>query len=94
MNLYKILPDTKRNPTSFYMLVERRTGNLVEYFDDMREAMRCSKFMSSGGAFNGFTPRFICWKSLPEHEDIPPVSVVQKEQEDLDQKFRKKVLRP
>lgn len=90
MKMYKILTDTKKAATNYYMLVERKTGNVVEYFDEMREAIWASKFMSSGGAFNGFTPRFICHQCLEEHEDIPPDSVVK--QEDIDSTFSRQVL--
>lgn len=41
-------------------LVEESTGHIIDYFDDRREARYKGKWMSSGGAFNGFTPRFIC----------------------------------
>ena len=97
MTLYKILPDTRKSPSNYYALVERKTGNVIDFFNDMREALRTSKFMSSGGAFNGFTPRFIASGNFPEHEDIPPDSVVQPKQEqveDLNSKFSQKVLRP
>ena len=43
-----------------YALVEKSTGHVVDYYTDRSEARKKLNFMSSGGAFNGFTPNFIC----------------------------------
>jgi hypothetical protein len=53
-----------------FLLVEKKTGNVIEKHEDMSLARKRSKFMSSGGAFNTFTPAFICLECLPQYQEL------------------------
>lgn len=78
-----------------YALVENSTGHIVDYFYDKKLARWKSKFMSSGGAFNGFTPRFIC-KSISEnvaHIENQNLSDPEYTEEDLNYQFSVKFQR-
>lgn len=80
-----------------YALIENSTGHIVEYYYDRKLARYKGKFMSSGGAFNGFTPLFMC-KTISENaahienQNLHQVEHVE-EQNDLDHQFSVKVIR-
>ena len=77
-----------------YALVEQRTGHIVDYYNDRKQARYKGKFMSSGGAFNGFTPRFMCKDSISS--PIDETALLQPQvhpSQDVDHLFSVKVVR-
>lgn len=55
---YQILTDDENG----FLIQEKTTGLVVEEFVDQEEARWYCKFLNLGGAFDGWTPRFMLTK--------------------------------
>ena len=53
-----------RKKGEVFALIEKKTGLIIDYYQSRSKTIEKSKFMSSGGAFNGFTPSFMCVDSI------------------------------
>ena len=54
--LYKVKKVGRKN---LYHVIETQTEQVIENFVHKKDAETYAKFLQSGGAFKGFTPRFI-----------------------------------
>ena len=54
---YKLLKEE-----SDFLVREETTNQVIECFDDFTEAKWYCKFLNLGGAFDGWTPRFVLKK--------------------------------
>jgi len=43
----------------FYAVFEEQSEQVIDFYYFYDDALKVSKFMEKGGAFNGFTPAFI-----------------------------------
>lgn len=48
----------------FFCVYEEISENVIDFFYFQEDASKCAKFMSNGGAFDGFTPKFML-KPIP-----------------------------
>lgn len=51
----------------FFCVFEKVSENVIDFFYFQEDADRCAKFMSNGGAFDGFTPKFML-KQMPANQ--------------------------
>jgi hypothetical protein len=56
----------------FYCVYEHGTEQAVDFYYFKEDAENCAKFFSSGGGFDGFTPRFMLTEvNIPlEKQDV------------------------
>lgn len=59
MDRYAILPMNDEDNGYFFCVWENDTELAIDFFYFEEDANKCAKFMSSGGAFAGFTPEFM-----------------------------------
>ena len=48
----------------FFCVFERTSENVIDFFYFQEDAAECAEFMINGGAFDGFTPKFML-KNVP-----------------------------
>ena len=75
--------------SGWFLLVEKKSCNVVEKHRDTYSAKKRAKFMSSGGAFNTFTPRFLCISCYPDYQELSLIEdLVLSEKSDLNRNFQ------
>lgn len=48
----------------FFCVYENQSENVIDFYYFQEDALECSTFMNNGGAFDGFTPKFML-KAMP-----------------------------
>ena len=59
MRKYSIHNVESEDGDFFHAVFEEQTGQVIDFYYFLDDAVDCATFMNSGGAFDGFTPAFM-----------------------------------